>query len=71
MSGAIKTSVSKAVARDFKKRAMEQYGCRKGAASKALDDLIEGCIPRQNPDWGALKGSASLPSARSSCSTGR
>ncbi len=57
MSEVIKTKVSKAVAREFKKKAMEQYGYKKGAVSQALDNLIEGYISRQKPDWGALKGS--------------
>ncbi len=57
MSEVIKAKVTKAVARDFKKKAMEQYGCQKGAASKALGVLICGYISRQKPDWGALRGS--------------
>ena len=54
--GIIKTKINDALAKRFRKRAMEKYGYRKGAVKLALEDLIKRFTSTGNVDWHALKG---------------
>lgn len=52
----IKTKVNEAVAKRFRKRAMEKYGYRKGAVKLALLYLIKRFTSTGSVDWHALRG---------------
>lgn len=56
MSEILKTEVNRALARRFKKKAMETYGYKKGAVKKALEELITGFSMPGRTDWLSLKG---------------
>ncbi|MDI9608956.1 MAG: hypothetical protein QFX34_01595 [Candidatus Verstraetearchaeota archaeon] len=57
MGEILKVEVDKALARRFKKRAMQSHGYKKGAVKKALVDLVERFALPARADWGALRGS--------------
>ncbi len=52
----IKAEVSGALVRKFRKKAMEIYGCRKGAIKAALEDLLRRFVASGEVDWKPLKG---------------
>jgi hypothetical protein len=52
----IKAEVSEALARKFRKRAMELYGYRKGAVKAALQDVLKRFAASGEANWKALKG---------------
>jgi hypothetical protein len=52
----IKAELNEALAKRFRKRAMERYGYRKGAVKRALEDLIRRYTSRGSVNWHLLKG---------------
>ncbi|MEM0054094.1 MAG: hypothetical protein QXL89_07900 [Nitrososphaeria archaeon] len=56
MSEVIKVEVSKALAKKFRKRAMEVYGYKKGAIKVALESLLKRFVISGEVDWKALRG---------------
>ncbi|MCX8183155.1 MAG: hypothetical protein N3F08_01855 [Crenarchaeota archaeon] len=56
MSEVIKAEVPEALAKKFRKRAMELYGYKKGAVKAALEDAMKRFIASSRVDWKALKG---------------
>ncbi len=52
----IKAKVNEALAKRFRKRAMERYGYKKGAVTLALEDLIKRFTSIGSINWHALKG---------------
>ena len=63
MTATIKVEVDEELAKQFKKRAMEKYGYKKGAMKKALVEAMKD-FPSKNPrkvvrpQWSDLKGIA-------------
>ena len=60
MTETIKVEVDEALAKRFRKRAMELYGYKKGSVKKALKDAMKRFSVPGKVDWhsirGALKG---------------
>jgi hypothetical protein len=61
MTETIKVEVDEALARQFKKKAMERYGYKKGAMKKALVEAMKDYPPKQHRKttgtrWEDLKG---------------
>jgi hypothetical protein len=56
MSEVIKVEVSKALAKKFRKRAMEVYGYKKGAIKAALEDLLKHFVVSGEVNWKTLRG---------------
>lgn len=56
MTETIKVELDEALAKRFRKRAMERYGYKKGTMKKALEDLIRKFSAPGKPDWGSLRG---------------
>ena len=56
MVGLIKAEVSEALARKFRKKAMEVYGYRKGAIKAALEMLLRRFVASGRVDWRVLRG---------------
>lgn len=52
----IKAEVSEALAKKFRKRAMEIYGYRKGALKAAFEDMLKRFVFSGEVDWKILKG---------------
>ena len=52
----IKAEVSEALARKFRKRAMEIYGYSKGAVEAALENLLIRFVSSGEADWRILRG---------------
>jgi hypothetical protein len=52
----IKAEISKALAKKFKKRAMEIYGHKKGAVKVALENLLTRFVSLGEVNWRTLKG---------------
>lgn len=52
----IKAKVSKTLAKNFKKRAIEIYGPKKGAIKAALEDAMKRFTASAKVDWKSLKG---------------
>jgi len=52
----IKAEVSEALAKKFRKRAMEIYGYRKGALKAAFEDMVRRFVVSGEVDWKVLKG---------------
>lgn len=52
----IKAEVSEALAKRFRKRAMELYGYKKGAVKMALEKAMKRFIGQSRVDWGVLRG---------------
>ena len=52
----IKAEVSEALAKKFRKRAMEIYGYRKGALKAAFEDMVKRFIASGEVDWKILRG---------------
>ncbi|MEM2962375.1 MAG: hypothetical protein QW238_00640 [Candidatus Bathyarchaeia archaeon] len=53
----IKAEISEALAKKFRKRAMEIYGYRKGAVKAALENLLTRFVSSGKADWSILRGS--------------
>lgn len=62
MSEVIKAEVPEALAKKFRKRAMEVYGYKKGAVKAALEDAMKRFIASSRVDWKTLKGCIQLKS---------
>ena len=52
----IKAEVPEALAKKFRKRAMEIHGYKKGAVKTALIGLLRRFVNSGKTDWGKLKG---------------
>lgn len=52
----IKAEIPEALARKFRKKAMEMYGYKKGAVKAALEDLLRRYLSMGKADWTSLKG---------------
>jgi len=52
----VKAEVDQALARRFKKKAMERYGYRKGAVKKALEEAMARYVGSGKVDWEPLRG---------------
>jgi len=52
----IKAEVSEALARRFRRKAMEIYGYKKGAMKAALEDMMKRFVASGSVDWGSLRG---------------
>ena len=52
----IKAEVSEALAKKFRKRAMEIYGYKKGAIKAALEDVMKRFVVSSDVDWKSLRG---------------
>lgn len=56
MTETIKAEVDEVLARRFRKKAMENYGYKKGAVKKALEELMTNYTKQGSANWGALRG---------------
>ncbi len=56
MTETVKVELDEALARKFRKRAMEKYGYKKGTIKKALEDVIRRFSASGKADWSSLKG---------------
>jgi hypothetical protein len=56
MTETIKVEVNDALARKFRKKAMEKYGYKKGTIKKAVEDVITKFSMSGPADWQSLKG---------------
>ncbi len=56
MTETIKVEVDDALAKKFRKKAMETYGYKKGAMKKALEETIKRFSSPGEADWAALMG---------------
>jgi len=52
----IKAEIPEALAKKFRRKAMEVYGYKKGAMKAALEDLLKRFINMGDADWKRLKG---------------
>jgi len=52
----IKAELPDSIAKKFRKKAMEQYGYKKGAMKTAIQDLITRFISTGKADWKSLRG---------------
>jgi len=66
MTETIKVEVDDALARKFRKRAMERYGYKKGTIKKALEDVITKFSMSGPVNWASLRGT--LKGAKTSSS---
>ena len=57
MTETIKVEVNEALAKKFRKRAMELYGYKKGSMKKALEDTMRRFSTPGKVDWHSLRGS--------------
>jgi hypothetical protein len=56
MTETIKVEVDEALARKFRKKAMEKYGYKKGTMKKAVEDVITKFSMTGPVDWASLRG---------------
>lgn len=56
MTETIKVEVDEALARKFRKKAMERYGYKKGTIKKAIEDVITKFSMTGQVDWTSLRG---------------
>lgn len=56
MSEVIKVELNEGLVRKFKKRAMEEYGYKKGTQKTALEKLIKNYTFFVKSDWSFLRG---------------
>jgi hypothetical protein len=56
MTETIKVELNEALAKRFRKRAMEVYGYKKGSMKKALEDTIVRFSVPGRVDWHSLRG---------------
>jgi hypothetical protein len=61
MTETIKVEVNEALARKFRKKAMETYGYKKGAMKKALEESMRKFASQGKVDWHSLRGSLKAP----------
>ena len=61
MTETIKVEVSEALARKFRKKAMETYGYKKGAMKKALEESMRRFASPGVADWDSLTGIIKAP----------
>lgn len=52
----IKAEIPEALAKKFRKRAMEIYGYKKGALKTAFEDMVKRFVASGEVDWEILKG---------------
>lgn len=52
----VKVEVDEALARKFRKRAMEKYGYKKGAMKKAMEEAMRRFSSTATADWSSLIG---------------
>ena len=55
MTETIKVEIDEALARRFRKKAMEKYGYKKGAMKKALEETIRKFATSRRSDWKFLE----------------
>lgn len=60
MTQTIKVTVDDALAKRFKRLAMETYGYKKGAIKKALEDMIKKASLPGEVDWASLDGALKI-----------
>lgn len=56
MTETIKVEVDDALARKFRKKAMEKYGYKKGTIKRAMEDVITKFSMSGTVDWTCLRG---------------
>ena len=56
MTETIKVEVDDALAKRFRRRAMERYGYKKGAVKKAMEEALSKYSTTAKPDWASLRG---------------
>jgi len=56
MTETIKVEVNEALAKKFRKRAMELYGYKKGSVKRALEDTMRKFSTPGKVDWHAVRG---------------
>ncbi len=56
MTETVKVEVDEALAKRFRKRAMETYGYKKGAVKKALEEAMRRFSTPGSADWASLRG---------------
>lgn len=56
MTETIKVEVNDALAKRFRKRAMELYGYKKGSVKKALEDNMKKFSTPGRVDWHSMRG---------------
>ena len=56
MPETVKVELDEALARRFRKKAMEKYGYNKGAMEKALEEVIRKFSASGKADWDFLEG---------------
>jgi hypothetical protein len=56
MVDVIKAEISEALAKKFRRRAMEIYGYKKGAVKAALEDAMKRFVVSGDVDWEVLRG---------------
>lgn len=67
MTETIKVEVDEALARRFRKKAMDTYGYKKGSMKKALEQSMRDfSSSRVTADWGSIRGIAKAGAKRSS-----
>ncbi|MDG6925563.1 MAG: hypothetical protein JRN09_03325 [Nitrososphaerota archaeon] len=61
MTETIKVEVNEALARKFRKKAMETYGYKKGAMKKAIEESMRKFASPGLADWDSLTGVVKAP----------
>ena len=61
MTETIKVEVNDALARKFRKKAMETYGYKKGSMKKALEESMRKFASPGAVDWHSLRGKLKAP----------
>jgi hypothetical protein len=56
MTETIKVEVNEALAKRFRKRAMELYGYKKGSMKRALEDTMKRFSTPGRADWHSIRG---------------
>ena len=56
MTETIKVEIDEALAKRFRKKAMEKHGYKKGAVKKALEEAMKKYISTGSVDWSPLRG---------------
>ena len=56
MTETMKVEVDEALAKKFRKKAMERYGYKKGALKKAVEDVMTRFSMTGAADWASLRG---------------
>ena len=61
MTETVKVEVDDALAKRFRKRAMELYGYKKGSVKKALEDIMRRFSNPGRVDWHSIRGTLRTP----------